>query len=139
MTPEARAIAASAVVVAAIVAGVVTLGSPTMQRHRRLDERRVADLRNLESAVTVYWHRRQSLPPDLDALSKEPGLRPNTHDPETGTPYDYELIAADSYRLCAVFAFDSAANPATRDSAAASNWAHGAGRHCFDLRIPQKE
>ena len=139
MTPKARAIAVSAVVVAATIAGIVTLGSPTVQRQRRLDERRIADLRGIESAITVYWHRRHALPPDLATLSNEPGLRANTHDPEAGAAYDYERTGAEAYRLCAVFAFDSAAEATTRERAVASNWSHGAGRHCFDLRIPKEE
>jgi hypothetical protein len=139
MTPKARAIAVSAVVVAAILAGIFTLGSPAVQRQRRLDERRVSDLMGIENAVTVYWQRRNALPADLAALAEEAGLRPNARDPEKGAPYDYEVTGPDSYRLCAVFAFDSTTDPAAPSRAHVSSWSHGAGRHCFELRIPKEE
>jgi len=137
MTLKIRAVAASAVVVAAIVAGIIVLGAPTVQRQRRLDERRVFDLTTIESAITVHWHRHGALPANLAALSAEPGLHPNTRDPTTGVSYEYEIVAPDAYRLCAVFAFDSAADPVER--AMASSWSHGAGRHCFPLRVPQDD
>ena len=139
MTPKARAIAVSVVVVAAILAGILTLGSPAVQRQRRFDERRISDLMSIESAVTVYWQRNNALPADLAALAKEPGLRPNARDPETGTTYAYEVTGANSYRMCAVFAFDSTTDPAVPARVHVSSWPHGAGRHCFELRIPKEE
>jgi type II secretory pathway pseudopilin PulG len=131
--------AATVVVVVVIIASIVLLGSPAEQRRHRLDERRVDDLMTIESAIGVYWHRGHTLPADLAALSNEPGLRANTHDPETGSAYEYEITARDSYRLCATFAFDSSADLAARSRGRASKWSHGAGRHCFDLRISTEE
>ena len=138
MTTKALAAAVTAVVLAAIVAGILTLGSPGVQRQRRLDERRVADLAHIASAVTAYWQRHSSLPADLASLANEPGLRVNARDPETGAAYVYEVTGADLYRLCAVFAFDSAADSAVPARVLALDWAHGAGRHCFDLRVPKE-
>jgi hypothetical protein len=57
------------------------------------------------------------------------------NDPETGAGYLYEIAGPKSYRLCAVFA-RSTAERGTIPSYLVK-WAHGAGRHCFDLKLPR--
>jgi hypothetical protein len=67
------AVALTVVVVAAVATGIVIIGSPMEERTRRLDNRRVQDLRQLSQAVQVYHARQQRTPASLDELSKEPG------------------------------------------------------------------
>ena len=93
----------SAVVVCAVVTAIL-LDPPGVQRQRRMDGRRIEDLLSMERAAEEYWNRHKVLPPDLAALAKEPGLRVPEADPETGSPYVYEVTGPKSYRLCAVFA-----------------------------------
>jgi hypothetical protein len=60
----------SLVVLAAIVAGMVMLGSPSDERARRLDERRVSDLAGIRNAVNFFSDRNGRLPASLDELSR---------------------------------------------------------------------
>ena len=75
---------AIAVVALAIVTALILLGSPTGQRMRRLDDRRVEDLRGITDAANLYWTRRGSLPLSLEDLSAEPGVNVRSRDRSTG-------------------------------------------------------
>ena len=126
----------SAVVIGAVVTAIL-LDPPGVQRQRKMDARRVEDLSSIQRATEEYWNRHKVLPTDLATLAKEPGLRVAATDPDTGSPYVYEVTGLNSYRLCAVFAFDSSERAAVPYYSV--TWAHGAGRHCFDLTIPKKD
>jgi hypothetical protein len=125
----------TAVVVGAVITAIVLLDPPGVQRQRKLDARRIDDLMSIQRAAEEYWTRHKALAPDLAALGKEPGLVVPTNDPETGAAYVYEITGPKSYRLCAVFARTTAERDAIPGYLV--RWAHGAGRHCFDLEIPK--
>ncbi|MCK5245715.1 hypothetical protein KAJ02_09325 [Candidatus Bipolaricaulota bacterium] len=118
-------------VVAAVIVGGILLDSPAQERLRRLDERRVSDLRELSYAVDVYWTREGNLPSSLEELANEERIVRELHDPETGDPYEYRVVGYYSYELCAVFALDMAIDD--RDYLYRSLWLHGSGRECFQL------
>jgi hypothetical protein len=119
-------------VFAAVIGGIVLLGSPAKERTRKLDERRVENLRAITNAVNLYWTRHKSLPPSLDALSREPGVLLKPLDPETGQPYEYKTLGEKNYELCARFALDTAEE---QDSIRKEFWSHGAGRQCFHFEV----
>jgi hypothetical protein len=122
--------AVTAFVVAALIAAIVVLGSPALQRQRHLDERRVRDLSSISANINFYASTHNALPPDLATLGKEPGPRRAPNDPDTGAPYEYSVLTAESYQLCAVFALPSPETDAPymeRDG-----WTHAAGRQCFE-------
>lgn len=121
---------ATLVVGAAVVAGLWSIGSPSAQRQQRLDARRVADLLAIDAQVRAWQERHDALPPDLATLAAQPGLRLTLTDPVDGSPYDYVVDADGRYRLCAMFATDTAETGGGRDS-----WTHGRGRTCFARRI----
>jgi hypothetical protein len=129
------AAAVTTIVVGAVVTAIILLDPPGVQRQRKMDARRIEDLMSIQRAAEEYWIRHKALPPDLATLGKEPGLVVPTNDPETGAAYVYEVTGPKSYRLCAVFA-RTTAEGATIPSYLIQ-WAHGAGRHCFDLKIPK--
>ncbi len=144
-TPAAKHIIAGlaiTVVLAAVVGALILLGSPTEERMRRLDDRRVDDLQRLERAVNLYWTRHGRLPASLTELSEEPGVDVRLRDPETGDPYEYRVLPeTDTYELCAEFQRDSAER--SRLNEEIDFWLHGSGRHCFqlearDIRDPDK-
>jgi hypothetical protein len=117
-------------VMAAVVAGLVLIGSRSEERLRQMDRKRVDDLRNIAGAVDLYWTRQKRLPASLEELSQQPGLSLNIRDPGTAKPYEYHARAAGSYELCATFERDSA----ERSQAHGGDfWSHGAGRQCFQL------
>jgi len=116
-----------AVASAAVVAGIIVVGSPAEERTRRLDRRRVEDLAIMASAVDLFWTRHARIPASLEELHKEPGAREPLSDPVTGAPYEYKASIDRSFELCARFENASAGDPAARSGF----WSHGAGLHCF--------
>jgi hypothetical protein len=123
------------IVVGAVITAIVLLDPPGVQRQRKMDSRRIEDLMSIQRATEEYWTRHKVLPPDLATLGKEAGLLVPANDPETGAPYIYEGTGPKSYRLCADFARTTAERAAIPSYLI--QWAHGAGRHCFDLKIPK--
>ena len=87
------------VVVVAVVAGIVVVGSPAEQRTQRLDERRVGDLASIAQAADLYWTRHAQLPTSLNELTSEPGTRLRTNDPETNASYEYRRLDASSFEV----------------------------------------
>lgn len=118
------------VVVAAVVGGFVLIGSPSHERMRRLDIRRVADLRRIAAALDEYWTRHGTLPSSLETLKQKRGVAIETVDPATGRPYQYRAGSRGEYSLCADFSASS-----TREQAVPSEsfWVHGSGQYCFKL------
>jgi hypothetical protein len=117
------------VVTAAVTTGIVIIGSPTEERTRRLDARRVEDLQRLSRSVEVYHSRHKRVPETLEELSKEPGLASIPRDPLTGQAYGYRTFNARSYELCGTF------DRETSGARSADFWSHGAGTQCFSLEI----
>lgn len=122
--------ASASVVVTAVVAGLVVLGSPAEERARRLDRRRVADLRGIAAATDLYRTRHERLPASLDELTAEPGVRIRPRDPGGAGFYDYRTLDSLRYEVCADFEGESEGVPGL---AAGGFWAHGVGRQCFRL------
>jgi hypothetical protein len=118
------------VVVAAIAAGIVMVGSPDEARAVRMDARRVDDLQGIERAVNFYHSNKGRIPASLDELGREPGVR-ITNDPATGLPYSYRRAGDDAFELCGTFERDSV----PRVAAGVDRWEHPAGRHCFALKV----
>ena len=121
------AIVFGAVAVVAVVAGLLLLGSPAAERNRRLDARRVDDLRALTRTVDLHWTRTGQLPSSLADLTANGGTALATGDPASGAPYDYRVLNGRRFELCARFA---ATETTTGDRAF---WSHPAGEHCFAL------
>jgi hypothetical protein len=125
-------VAASAAVGALVVAGLVAVGPPAEERQHRLDELRAQDLAMLKNVIDSYARTHDALPGDLATLVHENATL-KTHDPQSGAPYGYDMLAKDRYRLCATFARD---NTGTDRAPWATEWAHGAGRTCFEEVAP---
>lgn len=136
-------VAATIAAVLAIVAGLITLGTPSHARERRLDELRTEDLARLSDAVDEYWTKHAALPSTLDSLVSQRQLDRVPTDPQTDSAYTYLASGERSYRLCATFAqpFDSASTRHYADGVdlGKHSWRHGAGESCFDLTVPVKE
>jgi hypothetical protein len=129
------------VVIAALGGGLVLLGPPSEERVRRLDERRVQDLREIAQATDLYWTRHRRLPVSLVELSSDSGgylvshdsRANNSHDPSTNELYDYRTLDAEMYEVCGLFQGVSSAG---RYGAGAGDfWSHGAGKQCFRLKV----
>jgi hypothetical protein len=124
---------ATGVVAASVIAAIVMLGGPGVQRKHKMDGVRVQNLTFIALSLNGYFIRHKELPADLDALAKEPGYHISRLDPDTGKPYGYRILSATSYRLCADFVLDSATDSLEFYNANVNvSWAHGPGHQCFD-------
>lgn len=124
-------LAALAVVAISLAVGLGVAGTPSSQRHIEADNKRVADLRRIASAIVIWRNQSTgSLPSSLDdpVLARVAGGRRT--DPETGAPYEYHPRPDGTYQLCAVF------NMASEPGSPVINpfWNHASGRSCFTLR-----
>lgn len=128
-------IAAGIAVAASIVAAIAVIGAPSHQRAKRFDERRVHDLTVLHNAIERHGRSEQRLPNTLAELRRPDGNAFDRTDPQTGQPYDYRVLDARRYELCATFATERT----TRDASEShlDEWLHPAGRHCFTHSLPR--
>ena len=111
----------------AIVAGLLFVGPPSTQRTLRLDERRVADLMQLQYAVDSYWSEHRELPGGLAVLVDGRRLSQLPLDPSTDQSYEYRATEPRRFELCATFAGSS--------EDARNFWAHETGRKCFSFGV----
>jgi hypothetical protein len=119
------------VVALVVIRGIMIIGSPSEERTRRMDSRRINDLQGVSRSIGVYHTRHQQVPASLEELAREPGFANVARDPVTDRPYAYRMFNANSYQLCGTFGRETA------DSRAEDFWAHGVGEQCFTLNLEQ--
>ena len=133
-------------VLISIVAGFFIVGTPWQAREYRFDEQRVSDLQNVQWQVVNYWQAKQTLPSALTDLNDPISGFIAPRDPATGTEYEYAVLGANSFKLCAVFsAVTQSGKPSARsvvavpyssnDSRGNDSWQHDTGRTCFERSI----
>lgn len=116
--------------VAAIIAGVLVMGSPSQQRDQRLDGARIRDLNLLQITIRAYWREHEQLPQSLEVVAAQPGISLPLRDPVNGAGYGYRVIDATHFQLCAQFATDTSEHARGRNGII-SDWPHPRGQHCF--------
>lgn len=130
---------ASVVVLAAIVAGFILIGSPQKERIRRFDLQRVNDLQSIQAELINYWTGKQAIPSQLTPLEDSISGYKLPVDPETKLPYEYSKTGDTAFQLCAIFGLpaDDSSVPYMVAPAGgySQNWGHAAGRVCFDRTI----
>jgi hypothetical protein len=102
---------------------------PEPGRRREADRRRVDHLRQIASAVNLHWTRHLAIPTTLGQIAADGHPAIAGRDPVTAEPYEYRLINARSYEVCA--RFQGPSDP----GAAGAFWHHQAGRQCFRLEV----
>ena len=132
------AIGGSLLAILAVVMAVNIMGSPMTQRKVRIDENRASDLNKLKLATNEWKTEHKALPATLAEVANQPGSDLRLRDPETQVPYEYERINADAYRLCAVFATDTARYKPD-DWSLRIDWTHGVRRTCFTTDLGKQE
>lgn len=132
---------ASAIVIIAIVAGFLVVGTPAYQRRHRFDEQRIQQLQNIQNEIINYWQRTHVLPGQLSDLQLSGYGFSVPVDPQTGEPYAYHRTGDFSYQLCGLFQTEgepkvfpntkAASYPYTGDHYIMMDWSHSAGNICF--------
>lgn len=140
---KSLAIVGLIIVLAAIVAGFVVVGSPADLRAFRFDDRRVSDLNSIQYQIIENIRRNKTLPESILAMNDAYPYANIPKDPETGDSYEYNKKSAESFEICATFSRASKDNPNKsylyESSAKNENWNHEAGRVCFDRKIDLKQ
>lgn len=132
-------IAAAVIVIGTLVAAMWIMESPSKQRDRRIDQRRVEQLDAISDAIDAWARVKGSMPSSLAELAGQPGASLVIVDPVVGAPYGYEVTAIFDYTLCATFATSTSdrGRDAKRYRPYDNNWMHPAGRKCFERRLGQ--
>jgi len=140
-------IVAGILVLGTIVAGFSVIGSPKTQRLIRYDQKKLSDLQNIQSQIIQYWQTKGALPINLDAMKDSLSYFTIPTDPQTKTPYTFNVSSATSFELCATFNLDSGNNQAKAGLNRAyyagdpnnENWAYKSGQSCFERTIDQQK
>jgi hypothetical protein len=122
-----------------VALGFAMAGSPVTARLRKLDEKRVEDLRAVHQALQRMVTKTDSdtkklaldreLPKSLVevaeyAKTKETGRKLDLEDPQTGEKYVYTVTGDKTYELSAIFSLP-------REKRQMLFWNHPAGQHSF--------
>jgi len=123
---------AAAAVLGVLVVGLILGGSPSRERHRQLDARRIQELQALKEVVDLYTRVHGQLPATLDMATGRPDVSAiHSKDPVSGEGYRYRVVDPRHYQLCAKF--DAATPPQDQ---VAEFWRHPRGSACFDFDAP---
>lgn len=130
-------VAATLIVVATLAGALWVMDSPSKQRDRRIDERRVSELLSITGAIDEWARLKGRMPASLVDLSAQPGSSLVIVDPVDGKHYAYEVVSIFNYKLCATFATSTSdrGRDTNRYRAYNDEWMHPAGRHCFDQTL----
>ena len=124
------AIAATIVVVAAVILGMRVLGSPANQRLVQSDLSRVRGLWGVALGVKSTWDAPgNALPANLDRF-----LDTVKQDPVTNKLFIYRPKSNSAYELCATFSTDSHNLHVDNMN---DFWDHPKGDYCFQLDASQ--
>lgn len=132
---------AIAIVLVAIIWGMILAGSPQSQRAKQFDDRRVEDFRVIQNEIHTIVYGTGMLAPGEEAKPKRavPATleevqklsfyqKISVNDPETNEPYTYNVHDAKHYALCATF-------KTVRDQNMDIFWNHPAANHCFEIDV----
>jgi len=140
--PKMLALILFFVVLSSIVVGFFIIGTPFEQRQRRFDEERISNLQVLQSQIINYWIQKESLPQNLNELENSIFGYIVPVDPESDLAYEYIVIDALSFELCAIFktstddlSFTSQGLKTHPYDSFQYEWKHEAERTCFARTI----
>ncbi len=134
------AIGATLVVLVAMVFGLKNIATPDEVRERKIDDKQITDLQDIQYRVINYYQINSTLPKSLSELPK---TAPLPSAPESRTAYIYNL-SDKGYQLCANFAYPNQIDQyryygipidVTNPIKNQDNWEHSEGDFCFERVI----
>ena len=136
------------IIVIAIVAGFIIVGSPNKQRSLRFDQQRLNDLQNIQYQITNYWQKTGNLPATLSEMYDPLSGFTLPRDPKSNVQYEYSVKSSTSFSLCATFDLGTDQVGSVngqpylktmpnilQSTGESSSWDHGVGRACFERTI----
>lgn len=138
--------ALSIFVVVLLTIGFTQISNPFLEKAKKLDQQRVTDLQSISYAISNYNAQNYKLPGNLSEIKLTSGTSKTT-DPETNKKYDYKIISASEYELCATFGVDtqikpdvsvratSIVQPPQTDIYATITNEHPKGEYCYKLTV----
>lgn len=142
---------AAAIMGVAVTLGFLLVESPFTARLRKFDERRIADLQAISSAIDRQVVALDSSEPQKKKLK---GPLPATlveldrfvrntehsgplslHDPQTGKAYEYAVKSESSYELGAEFSLAGESRESLWTPYGSREWNHPAGHYCFTIDV----
>jgi hypothetical protein len=128
-----------------IAAGFLIIGTPSQIRAYRFDDEKITDLQQIQSEIISYWQQKGVLPSSLGDINNSVNGMVVPHDVQTNAPYEYRLISAHAFQICAVFNAETQWNSSSLSAPMIpypsgvtihdNSWWHGAGHTCFDRTI----
>jgi len=137
------AIITGILVVIAIITSFFIIGSPQSARSVQFDQQKISDLQVIQDQIVYYYQSKEKLPSSLSSINDPISSFKVPIDPQTNQPYEYNVINAENltFELCAVFnkeGSDQYAQYSAPVKGVADNWAHSAGRICFERTIDKQ-
>lgn len=134
------ALGATVLVVVVLVLGLQNSDTPQETRDMRLDDQQVQNLMDMEWRINDHFNLTKTLPENVEMLYV--GVEVPVA-PEGRQAYEYNILDADTYELCATFAYASqqtgsdVTRPAMTEQTESmknpyTNWDHTAGQTCFE-------
>jgi hypothetical protein len=128
---------AAAIVVGMIMGSFYHLEMPAESRERKIDEKVLGMLQDMQWRTEDYYRTNKALPADLDTLY---GEFPVPSTPTDRSAIGYEVTGDTTYKLCGEFAQNSyeeqfsQARPMYEKN---YNWEYKAGEWCFEREIDE--
>lgn len=140
-------IGSGVVALALVIVGFLNIDSPAKVREVKLDERQVSDLQEIQYNLEAYYQKEQALPESLDQVYVDI-LPPQA--PAGRAAYRYQATGADTYNLCATFAYVTPGETARETEMmnydrglgyypSNYDWTHAAGEKCFERKVMMED
>lgn len=92
-------------IIASIIAGYLSVGSPSHARSQQFDQMRIDNMSMIQSEIINYWTRTRKLPATIEEMANINQTSYPT-DPESALPYEYIVTGDLTFQLCATFNAD---------------------------------
>ena len=120
------------IVIAAVIYGMIAVGSPFTERAQKLDANRISDLSIIRASVEQFYQAKHLLPTNYEEATQY--VFKKVKDSETGKDYDYVKKSDFNYDLCATFSAEFTDKNA---SSYAGDTSHDQGYDCISYSIPE--